>query len=98
MEAFISLSPTSENVRVYPANWSKQSKSKGKGHTVRCIRRRRSESGAADGEVVSALEVGNVDSIEKVYRIITEHMKMGVSTAPLSLVSSSDAFVELKYS
>ncbi|EED89194.1 predicted protein [Thalassiosira pseudonana CCMP1335] len=77
MEAFISLSPTSENVRVYPANWSKQSKSKGKGHTVRCIRRRRSESGAADGEVVSALEVGNVDSIEKVYRIITEHMKMG---------------------
>jgi len=29
--------------------------------------------------MVSALEIANVDSVDKVYRIMTEHMKLGVS-------------------
>ena len=77
VEAFISLSPTDE-VRVYPARWKKQSKSKG--YTVRCIQRKRSnasnDSTSNDGDIVSAFEVANVDSVDKVYRIVTQHMKL----------------------
>jgi hypothetical protein len=85
VQSFISLAPSSETVRVHPAIFHKQSKQKGKGLTVRCIQRRRSVSLGSDGvdaspgEIVSALEIANVDSVDKVYRIMTEHMKLGVS-------------------
>jgi tetratricopeptide (TPR) repeat protein len=70
IEAFLSLSPSPDKVKVYPANWKRQSKSKGKGHTVRCIQRKQTN------EIISAFEVTNVDSVDKVYHIITHHMKL----------------------
>ena len=84
IQSFISLAPSSETVRAHPAIFHKQRKQKGKGLAVRCIQRRRSFSPGSDGvespgEMVSALEITNVDSVDKVYRIITEHMKLEVS-------------------
>jgi hypothetical protein len=49
---------------------------------VRCIKRKRND---AEGDVESALEITNVDSVDKVYRIMTEHMKLGVRFYALSL-------------
>ena len=90
IQSFISLAPSSDNVKVYPALFHKQNKQKGKGHSVRCIKRKRSSDDSSksnsngtnnkdEGEIVSALEISNVDSVDKVYRILTEHMKLGVS-------------------
>ena len=76
-QAFISLVPSSADVTVNPAVFKKQSKQKGKGHLVRCIQRKKGTSGN-DGEIVSAIEIPNVDSVDKVRRIMTEHMKLGV--------------------
>ncbi len=64
-------------MQVYPAVFDKQSKQKGKGHTVRCVQRKK--DAGEDGEIISALEIVNVDSVDKVYRIMAEHMKLGVS-------------------
>lgn len=54
---------------------------------MRCIKRKSTDSSqisdgvnAEGGEMVSALEITNVDSVDKVYRILTEHMKLGVSS------------------
>lgn len=66
-------------MRVHAAVFHKQNKQKGNGHSVRCIQRKRGSAADRDGEIVSALEIGNIDSVDKVYRIITEHMKLGVS-------------------
>jgi len=85
IHAFIALSPSDDMLRVHPAVFHKQSnKGKGKGHSVRCIQRQRrsgtddSSEGRNDGEkMISAIEVGNVDSVDKVYRLMTEHMKLG---------------------
>ncbi|KAL3798272.1 hypothetical protein HJC23_000186 [Cyclotella cryptica] len=77
IEAFLSLSPAAgEVVRVYPANWKKQIKAKGRGHTVRCVQRKRNNKNDSDQVTLDAFEVTNVDSVDKVYRIITEHMKL----------------------
>lgn len=80
-QAFTSLAPSADAVRTYPVIFNKQNKQKGKGHTVRCIQRKRtargSESKNNNEDIVSALEIGNVDSVDKVYRIMTEHMKLG---------------------
>ncbi|KAL7545227.1 hypothetical protein ACHAWF_008577 [Thalassiosira exigua] len=75
MQAFASLAPSPDAVRVRPATFQKEAKQKGRGPTVRCFRRRRGEVGD-DGEILSALEIANVDSLDKVYRIISEHMKL----------------------
>lgn len=77
IQAFISLAPSPDDVRVYPVLFHKQSKQKGKGQSVRCIQRKRSIVGDNNEDIVSALEIGNVDSVDKVYRIMTEHMKLG---------------------
>ena len=90
IQTFISLTPSSETVQVYPALFLKQNKQKGKGHIVRCIKCKRNDSSQRDGEtpegdIVSALEITNVDSVDKVYRIMTEHMKLRVSLYALLL-------------
>ncbi|KAL7532714.1 hypothetical protein ACHAXR_004803, partial [Thalassiosira sp. AJA248-18] len=77
IQAFIFLDPSSGDVRVAPAVFHKQNKQKGKGHLVRCVQRKRGNNNDGDGEIVSALEIGNVDTVDKVYRIMTEHMKLG---------------------
>jgi len=76
IEAFLSLSPSPNAIKVYQAIWNKQNKSKGKGQFVRCVKRRTDKSDRG-GNVVAAMEISNVDSVDKVYRIITEHMKLG---------------------
>lgn len=73
VQAFFSLAPPTDDVRAYAALFHKQNKQKGNGHSVRCVQRKRS----GGGKIVSALEIGNIDSVDKVYRIMTEHMKLG---------------------
>lgn len=69
VEAFVSLTSSVTGVNVYTAVLHKQSK--GKGNVVRCIQR------AIESErIVSAMEISNVDSVDKVYRIVTEHMRL----------------------
>ena len=71
VEAFVSLTSSVTGVNVYTAVLHKQSK--GKGNVVRCIQR------AIESErIVSAMEISNVDSVDKVYRIVTEHMRLVV--------------------
>lgn len=73
MESFTSFSPSPGVITAHTAIFHKQSNNKvlgkGKGHLVRCIQKK-------DELTLSAIEVNNVDSIEKVYRIVTEHMRL----------------------
>lgn len=96
VQAFASLAPSPDDVRVHPAVFGKQKQGKQKGPFVRCIqRKRRADAGGADGEeVVSALDTVNVDSVDKVYRIMMEHMKLDVSCLS-SAISSVDAIIML---
>ena len=72
IQTFISLTPMSETITAHPVIFqNNNNKQKGKGHTVRCIQRKRTTS-----EILSALEVANVDSVDRVYRIMTQHMKL----------------------
>ena len=63
----------SETITAHPVIFqnNNNNKQKGKGHTVRCIQRKRTTS-----EILSAFEVTNVDSVDRVYRIMTQHMKL----------------------
>ena len=78
IQAFISLAPSLHDIKVLPAEF-KQNKLKGKGQTVRCIQREKNIGGNADadGKILNGMEITNVDSLDKVYRIMTEHMKVG---------------------
>lgn len=101
IQAFISLAPSSSDVRVNPAVFHNQNKQKGKGHMVRCIQRERSDTGSeggdSAGEIVSAMEIGNVDSVDKVYRIMTEHMKLGVSVLSSYLSLTLMCYISFLY-
>ena len=73
MESFASFSPFPGCIKVQAATFNKQSNNKaigkGKGYLVRCIQKK--------GDLtLSAFEISNVDSVEKVYRIVTEHMRL----------------------
>jgi len=77
VEAFVFLTSSLNGVNVYTAVLHKQSK--GKGNVVRCIQRKRnaidSDQNSTD-RIVSAMEIVNVDSVDKVYRIVTEHLRL----------------------
>ena len=88
-QTFISLSPSSADVTVNPAVFKKQSKQKGKGHLVRCIQRKTGN----DGEIVSAIEIPNVDSVDNVIRIMIEHMKLGVRFITLTSIFIHITFI-----
>ena len=77
IQAFISLAPSRNNIKVSSAEFTspKNNKQKGKGSTVRCIQRKR--SGGVYRDIGNAIEVTNVDSVDKVYRIMTKHMELG---------------------
>jgi len=77
IQTFISLAPSRNNIKVSPAEFTstKSNKQKGKGPTVRCIQRKR--SGGVYREIGNAIEITNVDSVDKVYRIMTKHMELG---------------------
>jgi len=77
IQTFISLAPSRNNIKVSPAEFTstKNNKQKGKGPTVRCIQRKR--SGGVYREIGNAIEITNVDSVDKVYRIMTKHMELG---------------------
>jgi tetratricopeptide (TPR) repeat protein len=64
LDAFVRLSPRNR-VRVIPAVFTKP---KVKGPIVRCI--------PTDSSKKDSLEVANVDSVDKVYRILTRHMRV----------------------
>jgi len=80
LDAFVGLVRPGGTVTVHPAILSR---AKGKGPVVRCIARVEEyelhgggEDGAPakDDGKVRAFEVQNVDSVDKVYRILTKHM------------------------
>jgi hypothetical protein len=68
LDAFVGLSPP--EVRVIPAILAKQKGTKAKGPIVRCI---------PIDDQKDSLEASNVDSVDKVYRILTRHMRIPVS-------------------
>lgn len=65
LDAFIGLSPP--EVRIVPAILPK---TKAKGPIIRCV--------AVDDDR-DCLEISNVDSVDKVYRTLTRHMRVQVS-------------------
>lgn len=65
LDAFLGLAPPS--VHVSPAILPKSSKSKGP--SIRCI---------SHGTTTPSFDVGNVDSVDKVFRVLTKHMKVKV--------------------
>jgi hypothetical protein len=67
LDAFVGLSPPGM-VKVQPVVLSKI---KSKGPLVRCISAQNSDK--------SSFDVSNVDSVDKVYRILTRHMRVEVS-------------------
>lgn len=67
LDAFQSLAPP-DVVQVHPAYLHK---TKAKGPNIRCIQRMISPNGTKSPK---AFEVNNVNDIDKVYRILTEHM------------------------
>jgi len=72
MESFASFSPSPGAITVNAAFFTTQPNKaigKGKGHLVRCIQKK-------EDLTLSAIEINNVDSVEKVYRIVTEHMRL----------------------
>lgn len=72
MESFASFSPSPGVITVNAAifhNQPNKAIGKGKGHLVRCIQKK-------EDLTLSAIEINNVDSVEKVYRIVTEHMRL----------------------
>jgi len=72
MESFASFSPSPGAITVNAAFFTTQPNKaigKGKGHLVRCIQKK-------EDLILSAIEINNVDSVEKVYRIVTEHMRL----------------------
>ena len=73
IESFISFSPSPGVIKVNAAIFNKQPNksigNKGKGHLVRCIQKK-------DDLILSSIEINNVDSVEKVYRAVTEHMRL----------------------
>ena len=68
LDSFVSLAPP-EQVKIVPAVFG--SATKAKSPMVRCFNQ-------ADPN--DCLEITNVDSVDKVYRILTLHMNLGVST------------------
>eukprot|EP00573_Skeletonema_grethae_P011599 CAMPEP_0201695080 /NCGR_PEP_ID=MMETSP0578-20130828/7149_1 /ASSEMBLY_ACC=CAM_ASM_000663 /TAXON_ID=267565 /ORGANISM="Skeletonema grethea, Strain CCMP 1804" /LENGTH=396 /DNA_ID=CAMNT_0048180869 /DNA_START=35 /DNA_END=1225 /DNA_ORIENTATION=- len=76
MESFASFSPSPGVITVNAAifhNQPSKAIGKGKGHLVRCIQKK-------EELTLSAIEINNVDSVEKVYRIVTEHMRLTTVT------------------
>ena len=69
LDAFMGIAPTN-SVSVMAAILPKPPK--GKGPYVRCVPLKRQTK-------FSAFEVSNVNSVEKVYRILTKHMGLSVS-------------------
>mmetsp|Transcript_20177 Transcript_20177/g.29976 ORF Transcript_20177/g.29976 Transcript_20177/m.29976 type:complete len:395 (+) Transcript_20177:83-1267(+) len=72
MESFSSFSPSPGAITVNAAFFTTQPNKaigKVKGHLVRCIQKK-------EDLTLSAIEINNVDSVEKVYRIVTEHMRL----------------------
>ena len=70
LDAFLGLAPTMD-VKVIPAILT--TKMKSKAPSVRCI-----SLGSK-----SSFDVGNVDSVDKVFRILNKHMQVKVSLLPL---------------
>ena len=68
--AFVGLAPP-DVVAIHPATILKP---KGKGPNIRCAQRRKNGK---------AFEVNNVDSVEKVHRILTKYMNVKVSDTSL---------------
>ena len=83
LDAFLSLAPASR-VTVKAAFLPKQPKSGGQ-PWVRCV----------SVEKSIAMEIFGVDSVDKVYRILTKHMGLGVSAnAMVAICSGSRTFLE----
>jgi hypothetical protein len=83
LDAFVGLSPPG-TVKVQPVILSRI---KSKGPLVRCISGQNSDK--------SSFDVSNVDSVDKVYRILTSHMRVGVSEERMneSIVTHTYAYI-----
>jgi hypothetical protein len=74
LDAFVGLAPPG-TVKVQPVILSKI---KSKGPLVRCI--------SAQSSNKDSFDVSNVDSVDKVYRILTRHMRVEVSEKAMNII------------
>ena len=84
LDAFLGLIPPDGSVRVQPAIFPTNSRAKGP--AVRCVSSLRKKTTDNDDDndddddsTTTTIEVANVDSLEKVYQILTRYMKVQVS-------------------
>ena len=85
LDAFLGLIPLDGSVRVQPAIFPTNSRAKGP--AVRCVSSLRKKTTDNDNDdddddddsTTTTIEVANVDSLEKVYQILTRYMKVQVS-------------------
>ena len=84
LDAFVALVPSDGSVHVHPALLPKTSKVVAKGPAVRCIPASTKAEGRIDGTsaplLASPMDIANVDSVDKVYRVLTKHMNVKVRT------------------
>jgi hypothetical protein len=81
LDAFVALVPSDGTVQVHAALLPKTSKVVTKGPAVRCIPTVNAEKiGGGSGSIgsLSPMDIANVDSVDKVYRVLTKHMSVKV--------------------
>jgi hypothetical protein len=79
LDAFLALVPPDGSVQVHAALLPKTSKVATKGPAVRCIPtvNAKGVGGSSIGSL-SPMDIANVDSVDKVYRVLTKHMSVKV--------------------
>jgi hypothetical protein len=77
LDAFVALVPTDGTVQVHAALLPKTSKVATKGPAVRCIPTTNARVGGGNVSL-SPMDIANVDSVDKVYRVLTKHMNVKV--------------------
>jgi hypothetical protein len=79
LDAFVALVPTDGTVQVHAALLPKTSKVATKGPAVRCIPTGTSNNAGPSPLLLSSpMDIANVDSVDKVYRVLTRHMNVKV--------------------
>ena len=79
LDAFVALVPSDGTVQVHAALLPKTSKVAAKGPAVRCIPTISGRAGGGGIGSLSPMDIANVDSVDKVYRVLTKHMNVKVS-------------------
>lgn len=83
LDAFVGLAPA-RTVRVLPSVLTTKGP-KTKAPAVRCVATGGVGVGGGGGNIVKSFDVGNVDSVDKVFRILSKHMQVKVGTIAFTM-------------